>query len=202
MRGKSWNPPPYDSDIWYGTKSGKETSHWRAIADEYKRDPALMQRDIKALRLWKSATTLLLENADFAGNDRSSHTVFVVRNEDADVVKGLRKDVLSPAYAMGTEESFSVFSSVTPTGGRSTTMREVPYSRVSSVYFMEPKPGVGGSHPMFLGDKENEIGIDATDLPVMYVGALGKGVHPTDHKAKWDAAMSKNPTLSAAVRLL
>jgi len=194
MRGKSWNPPPYDPEVWYGA-NGSESPAWKSIAKDYAQDPAKMERDLKALRLWKSATTLLLENADFDGNDRKARTMFVIRTEGDKETAGNPKDEISTSFKMGSEESFSVFSSVCPVAGRNCFVREVPYSRVSAIYFMDRNPQ---GHDMFWGDAENEVGIDATGLPTMFVGKLGRGVHPMDHKAKWDAKLT--PAMAASIR--
>lgn len=190
-RGKNWNPPPYDGDVWYGSQNAGNGSTWKSIAEDYQKNPDKMSADIKSLSAWKSASTLIMENADFAGNDRKKRTVFVVRTEGLDQVKGLKVGEISKAYSMGPEESFSVFKSVTPEAGTHVTLREVPYSRVSGIYFMSKTPG---GDDLFHGDYENEIGIDATGIPVMYAGDLGRGVTVIDHKAAFDAAMKRFTT--------
>lgn len=137
----------------------------KLAAEEYKSHPDWLERDRKAYVAMKSLTQMILMNSDFTGNFRDRRCVRLCRTEeDKVVVKGY--DIwqgFPTVYNMGTHESFSVFKTFCNTGHEA-MICDVPYSRISSLYFMKGPLG----KDMYLGDHENEAGVNAIGLPKVY----------------------------------
>lgn len=120
---------------------------------------------------YKAAVQLLIENADFDGNDKSSRATKLFRTENGGVINrlpvGQGKD-----FPVGPTESFSVFKTVCVNGSNGTIVN-VPWSRINAVYFMERTPG--GKNSLFLGDSENEANVDTIGLTKVFVGKVKYG---------------------------
>lgn len=201
--GREWDPSAGRSPgVWYGdgapVKHPRDDPDWRlkalqAQADIYKQHPDELQRDMQAFSWMKAASQTILENLDFENNDRGRRSVLVCRTEHPFVMqKNGRKLGAAGVNAISTAESSSVFHRTQAYSDTTeTTVYEVPFSRITAMYFME---GSGGGD-MFLGDHENELNIDFTGLPSAYV-QRGSGVI-RDYRAEYDRQMAafraKNP---------
>ena len=167
-RGLNWDPPPPAPGVWYGTGDKQRESAYKGAADFYKQDPAQLDKDVETVAQYKAAVQLLLENADFNGNDKSARATKLFRTESASVVSGMTigsgKD-----FAVGPAESFSVFKAVSVNGSHGTIVN-VPWSRINAAYFMERTPG--RNDKLFLGEDENEFNVDAIGLRKVFVGQV------------------------------
>ena len=171
-RGLNWDPPPPSPGVYYGT--GK-ASQKRAYADAvafYKKNPAQLDKDIEAVAQYKAAVQLLMENANFQGNDRTKREIILFRTEDETVVgRNLNKGDICK-HSVGPTESHSIFKAYCFNGHEGTIVR-VPYSRINAAYFMERTPGKADE--LFLGDNENEFNADTIGLTKTYTGKTFSG---------------------------
>lgn len=180
-RGLNWDiftptapnkpPLPPSPGVWYG--KGQFDAEYRAAVDFYnaKKNAGQLGKDLETVAQYKAAVQLLLENADFDGNDRTARATKLFRTESDNVAKGMavgeKRD-----FAVGPAESFSVFKTVCVNGGNGTIVN-VPWSRINAIYFMERTPGAHDK--LFLGDKENEANVDAIGLEKVFVGKVRYG---------------------------
>ena len=172
--------------VYAGT--GRRKKYYDEQVKFYKDNPAQFEHDKKALLYWRSATSLLFENADFSGNDRDGHFIYSTRTDDGARFSGMTIGKVNPAYQIGACESGSVFESVSIYTDGVIGVRRIPYSRINAVYFMDGKPH--GS-AMFANDHEKEVSADLVGLPVYYPGASGTGWDIGNHKKEIDAAFAE-----------
>lgn len=174
-RGQKKQPLPPSPGVWYGDGPGQagqdRTANYKSAVNFYKQNAGQLRKDLETLAQYKAAVQLLLENADFDGNDRTARATKLFRTESDNVVKGMavgeKRD-----FAVGPTESFSVFKTVCVNGGNGTIVN-VPWSRINAIYFMERTPGADDD--LFLGDKENEANVDAVGLEKVFVGRVSYG---------------------------
>ena len=191
-RGKNWNPPPFEKDVWYG--EGDRRTNYNKARKHYLAHPDELQKDIKALNMWRSATNVMLENSDFDGNCKEGRYVVIGRTDDPNLFAN-KAGTVGDAFPMGPSESCTPFASkrVYQSG---VGVRLVPYERIYSCYFFDRSPQ-GGS--LYLNDDEREIGCDMTGLPQFYAGPYGTGWNYKAHDAELKAAFKKyydaNPDL-------
>ena len=149
-------------------------------AQEYKSHPDWLERDMKSYVAMKSLTHMLLQNSSFTGNFQDKKCVRMCRTEDEnDVILnyGIKKGAPT-VFPCGAHESFGVFKTYCY-HGHGAVLCDVPYSRISSLYFL--KNPQGGD--MYAGDSENEAGVNAVGLPRVYV-RYTPGAEPI--KDMWD----------------
>ncbi len=158
-RGLNWDPPPPAPGVWYGT--GKFDREYKSAVDFYKRNPDLLKKDIETVAQYKAAVQLLLENAAFEGNDKTSRSVKLLRTEAKGVVAAKPQKGKAYDYSMGPSESYSWHRTVLAFGEYA-TIAEVPWSRINAAYFMERTPGEHDD--LFLGDGESEFNVDGIGL--------------------------------------
>ena len=143
------------------SKANDNQSNVEAAIDFYKRNPDLLERDMKSLAVHKAMTQLFLENTKCAGNDKKNRTLFVVRSVGKSVTE--RKEYNTDGYHIAPDsfvryktsgmESTSVGKRTAAAtgydyGGGTTTATEtmlcaVPYSRVVGGYWFERSGGHG-----------------------------------------------------------
>ncbi len=164
------------------------TVEFKNAADEYKTHPDWLARDMKAYTAMKSLTQMILHNSSFVGNFPDRKCVRLCRTESlGDVIKkyDIEKGVPT-VYNMGTHESFSIFKTATPFNHEA-VICDVPYSRISSLYFLLNPQG----KDMYLGDPENEGGVNAIGIPKVYWKYVKKGVNITDAWPFYEESMKK-----------
>ena len=167
---------------------GNVCSEIQKAIDFYKRNPAQLEADKKAVCMWKSATSLLLENASFDGNHPEAKFLYHMRTDAKRYFGNSVKDgTVKAAYPIGSAESGCPIQSKEVYSGDYVGVRRVPFSRVNALFFMDPRPSGGA---MFLGDGERECGVDLTGLPVYCAGHYGDSFRIADHEAKVDAAFA------------
>ena len=160
----------------------------KAAADEYATHPDWLDRDMKAYVAMKSLTQMLLQNSSFTGNFQDKKCVRMCRTEkERDVINnyGIKKGVPT-VFPCGTHESFGVFKTYCFHGSEA-VLCDVPYSRISSLYFL--KQPNGGD--MYAGDGENEAGVNAAGLPRVYVQTVSVGKPIKDMWGAYEKAMQK-----------
>lgn len=159
------NPPP---GVWNGiTRDG---GSWRN--ESYKgirsgMNDATIARFTEIDAKVKAGTMLLLENADFVGNQRDKRRVMLFRTErEKDVfpgnklTKGKRCD-----YNTSPAESFS-FDHTVYVHSDCAVLCPTPYSRINAVHFLDrDKSG----QSMFLGNGEREMNVNAIGIPRIFV---------------------------------
>ena len=190
MRGKEWNPPPWDPEVFFGNQGNyfSVAHQYSSAVVYYLQNPAQMEADMKALAYWKSATQLLLENASFDGNHPEARFMYHMRTDDESFFGANKKDgTVQSAYRIGACESGCPIKSKQVYSGPYVGVRQVPYSRLNSIFFMDARPQ-GGS--MYLGDGERECGADLTGLPVFAAGKFGSGYEIASHEKKVEAAFA------------
>ena len=172
-RGLNWDPPPPAPGVWYGggtdQRAKARVAAYERATEFYKERPGQLKKDVETIAQYKAAVQLLLENADFEGNDKASRAVKLVRTEHNGVIA--KRPTVGKAYdySMGPTESFSVFRTVT-VGGNNCVVAEVPWSRVNAAYFMERTPGKNNT--FFLDDAENEFNVDGIGLRRVFAGKV------------------------------
>lgn len=157
-------------------------------AQEYKSHPGWLERDMKAYVAMKSLTQMILQNSSFTGNFKEKKCLRMCRTESKKGVVNkynLQKGIPT-IYPCGTHESFSVFKTYCY-NGTETVLCDVPYSRISSLYFLRNPKGEG----MYASDEENEAGVNAVGLPRVYLEETGVGLPIKDMWGDFDTAMSK-----------
>ena len=172
-RGLNWDPPPPSTGVWYGT--GNFDRQYKAAVDFYtdKKNAGQLAKDLETVAQYKAAVQLLLENADFTGNDHATHTVKLFRTEGDSVVDPAAKPGTKLNHAIGPAESFSIFKTVCVFGNDNGTVASIPYSRINASYFMERTPGKHDD--LFLNDKENEFNVDAVGIERVATGKVATG---------------------------
>lgn len=176
-RGLNWNPPPPSPGVWYG--EGKYDTEYGDAVAFYKNQKNAKQRakDLETVAQYKAAVQLLLENADFEGNDHATRTVKLFRTEAKGVVGKSPKVGQAYDYKMGPTESYSWNETVKAFGSYG-TIAEVPWSRINATYFMERTPGKADA--LFLGDGESEFNVDAIGIRRVYAGAVSGNIPVKD----------------------
>lgn len=166
-RGLNWDPPPPAPGVWYGT--GKFDREYQDAVAFYKKNPAQLDKDVETVAQYKAAVQLLMENADFEGNNKTTRSVKLVRTEAKGVVA--KKPTIGKAYAydMGPAESYSWHKTV-KAFGEYATVAEIPWSRINAAYFMERTPGLGDR--LFLGEDESEFNVDGIGLRRVFCESL------------------------------
>lgn len=167
-RGLNWQPPPETPGVWYGDK-GQRWDEFDKARGFYEKHPQQLRRDLQSVAQYKAAVQLLLENAEFEGNDPKTRTTILFRTEAKDVV-GNVKPGETCKNGIGPAESFSVFRTVCVFSADRGTIARVPWSRINASYFMERTPGLRDD--LFAGDHENEFNVDAVGLGRVYVGTV------------------------------
>ena len=183
MTGRDFDPKTsLDSTVFFGPK-GDGRRNMQKWADFYKSHPQELQKDMQAFAWMKGATQTILENIDFENNDRANREVLICRTEERDVMSlyGRKKGEMA-IMPISTAESSSVFSRVTVFGSE-TCIYKVPYSRISAIFFMEDDR----ASSLFLGDGENEVNCDFTNLPCAYVAPQSR---VSDMRAEYDRQMA------------
>ena len=161
-RGLNWDPPPPSPGVWYGTNAGEERERaYKGATDFYKKNPDQLKKDIENVAQYKAAVQLLLENANFEGNDKAARTVKLIRTEAKGVIGKTLKKGIAYAYDMAPSESYSWHRTVMAYGEYA-TIAEVPWSRINAAYFMERTPGENDR--LFLGEGESEFNVDGIGL--------------------------------------
>lgn len=163
------------------------------IIKHYTSNPAEFERDKKSYALFKAATQLMLENTDFETRDMATRTVRILRTSEKDTL-GLKPGDIGEYADEGAHESYGLLHSV-EVYCRHAYIRDVPFSRVSSVYFATTPVD---PDRLYLGDDENEIGANGVGLPAYYVGDIKTSNNVTGAPVKWgtrirdfDAMISK-----------
>ena len=176
-RGLNWDPPPPSPGVWYG--EGKYDAEYGSAVAFYKNKNNVNQlrKDLETVAQYKAAVQLLLENADFEGNDRTARTVKLFRTEAKGVVGKAPKVGQAYDYKMGPTESYSWNETVKAFGSYG-TIAEVPWSRINATYFMERTPGKADN--LFLGDGESEFNVDAIGIRRVYAGAVSRNIPVKD----------------------
>lgn len=159
------NPPP---GVWNGiTRDG---GSWRN--ESYKgirsgMNDATIARFTEIDAKVKAGTMLLLENADFVGNQRDKRRVMLFRTErESDVfpgnklTKGKRCD-----YNTSPAESFS-FDRTVYVHSDCAVLCPTPYSRINAVHFLDRNKS---GQSMFLGNGEREMNVNAIGIPRIFV---------------------------------
>lgn len=191
MRGKSWGAAS-EVDVYYGVQANyfEMSYEFKKAASFYKSNQAQLEKDIEALSYWKSGTQLLLENSSFDGNHAEARFMYHMRT-DLESLFGAQKvdGRVQDAYRIGACESGCPIRSKEVLSGPYVGVRRVPYSRVNSVFFMEPRPG-RPNEEMYFGDGERECGADLTGLPVYAAGRYGSNYEIAKHEKKIDAAFA------------
>lgn len=142
----------------------------------YKTHPKELELDRKAYHVWKSATQLLLENCDIPRADKGSRTIRLCRTMDSEIKKyNPVKGEIMPFIPEGAHESYSVDWVVVISGSHA-VMRDVPFSRVSSISYSTTSSG----GDLYLGDSENEVGANTIGLPCVYMGGFFRSGDPVD----------------------
>ena len=155
----------------------------------YKTHPKELELDRKAYHVWKSATQLLLENCDIPRADKGSRTIRLCRTMDSAIKKyNPVKGEIMPFIPEGAHESYSADWVVVISGSHA-VMRDVPFSRVSSISYSTTSSG----GDLYLGDSENEVGANTIGLPCVYMGGFFRSGDPVDpFDAVIDAAEKKS----------
>ena len=157
-------------------------------ASEYKSHPDWLERDMKAYVAMKALTQMLLHNSSFIGNFQDKKCIRMCRTEQEDDVihkYGIKLDKPT-IFPCGTHESFSVFTTYCYKGNEA-VLCDVPYSRISSIYFLK---GPSGSS-MYAGDYENEAGVNCVGLPRVYIQSVGGGESIKDMWTDYEEAMKQ-----------
>lgn len=159
------NPPP---GVWNGiTRDGDS---WRN--ESYKgvrsgMDEATIARFAEIDAKVKAGTMLLLENADFVGNQRDKRRVMLFRTEsESDVFPGNKLKKGSRCdYNTSPAESFS-FDHTVYVHSDCAVLCPTPFSRINAVHFLNRNKS---GHPMFYGDRESEMNVNAIGIPRIFV---------------------------------
>ncbi len=164
------------------------TVEFKNAADEYKTHPDWLARDMKAYTAMKSLTQMILHNSSFVGNFPDRKCVRLCRTENYDAVidkYDIEKGVPT-VYNTGTHESFGIFDTYCYKGHEA-VICDVPYSRISSLYFLLDPEG----HDMYNGENENEAGVNATGLARVYCKYVSGGEKITTLWGLYEEAMKK-----------
>ena len=164
------------------------TVEFKNAADEYKTHPDWLARDMKAYTAMKSLTQMILHNSSFVGNFPARKCVRLCRTENYDAVidkYDIEKGVPT-VYNTGTHESFGIFETYCYKGHEA-VICDVPYSRISSLYFLLDPNG----KDMYNGDDENEAGVNATGLARVYCKHVSGGENITTLWDPYEEAMKK-----------
>lgn len=115
----------------------------------------------------KAGTMLLLENADFIGNQRDKRRVMLFRTEsERDVFPGNKLKKGSRCdYNTSPAESFS-FDHTVYVHSDCAILVPTPYSRINAVHFLSRNKS---GHSMFFGDWESEMNVNAIGIPRIFV---------------------------------
>ena len=167
-RGLNWQPPPDAPGVWYGDV-GQRRDKFDKAREYYEKHPQQLRRDLQSVAQYKAAVQLLLENAEFEGNDPKTRSTILFRTEKKDVVGNVKIGELCK-HNIGPAESFSVFRTVRIFGADRGTIARVPWSRINASYFLERTPG--DCDDLFAGDHENEFNVDAVGLERVYTGVV------------------------------
>lgn len=169
-RGINWKPPPPTPGVWYG--DAWRNAKLQTVLKHYEKNPSELAKDVESVAQYKAAVQLLLENADFANNDKTTRSTILFRTEQRNVLGKLKKGDIAK-NDIAPSESFSVFRTVIIGGADKGTIAKVPWSRVNAIYFMERTPG--DNDDLFMGDRENEANVDAVGLHRIYAGTVKYG---------------------------
>ena len=177
-RGLSWDPANPTPGVWYGDTPSDDfrLRLFKRAADFYKdkNNAKQLGKDLETVAQYKAAVQLLIENANFSGNDHATRTVKLFRTEGDGVVNPATKPGTKLNHAIGPTESFSVFKTVVVAGSDNGTIAAIPYSRINATYFMERIPGKPKKW-LFLGDDENEFNVDAIGIERVATGKVWRG---------------------------
>ena len=134
----------------------------------------------RAMTMHHAFVQEVLGHTLFATNDQALRRVRILRTETkASVIpfavgeKGL--------YKRGVNESGSLIRPIW-SGGK--TISNVPHSRVTSLYFLEQRPGSGGT--FLLGDSENEATYISWNLEARRVAEGYLNTAPGTDSTKWE----------------
>ena len=160
-------------------------SETRGAIAFYKKNPAELEADRRALAAWKAATQLVLENCDIPRADKTSRTVRLLRTMDSNILKyHPQEGVVIPYIPEGAHESYAADWVVT-WSGHHLTVRDVPFSRITSTSYCTTTKNAD----LYLGDDENEFGANVVGLPCVYLG---------DNHSKGDPAAPLDALIDAA----
>ena len=160
--GHSWLKTPSAVKLWYAEKLGRAEGDFFWYGHKLQEGQSRLAelRGAHGAKLDTSLTAHhalvqeILGNVSFRFNDQERRLVRIIRTESAEALKGRRKGARGVEIKRGANESGSIFRP-TSVGGANTTVQITPHERVTGVYFLERRPGRGGS--MFAGDRENEF---------------------------------------------
>ena len=155
----------------------EKTHHWTNMKDAYNYFKGHRQEyDKRYAEMTKirAGLQIALENADFAGNNRTKGTITLARTESDSVVT---------THTRG-EKSGVV-------NGNQCTMVEIPHSRVTAIYLMEGDPGVSIFN--HYNGQENEINADTSGFPAWYMGEVTAGEKIADFMYDFERYKKENP---------
>lgn len=163
-------------------------SNVHLAASEYKSHPDWLERDTRAYVAMKALTQMLLHNSSFIGNFQDKKCIRMCRTESKDVINKYGIKLSEPTiFPCGAHESFGVFDTYCYKGSEA-VLCDVPYSRISSIYFLKSPSG----NNMYAGDGENEAGVNAVGLPRIYTQHVGTGEPISDMWDDYEAAMEQD----------
>lgn len=137
----------------------------KMVAKEFKNSAGELAKYSRPYIAMKALTQMLLRHSTFVGNFKDRHVVRMCRTENnTNVIKAYGIQKGKPTiYPIGSHESFGVFKTVTYKGTEA-VFCDVPYSRISSIYFLNNPSG----DSMYASDGENESGVNAVGLKRVY----------------------------------
>lgn len=126
----------------------------------------------------------VLGRTEFPGNDQVNRTVRLLRTESAKSAVPFGAGTAG-VYKRGVNESGSVYTWFGGAGRHAHTVTVVPHARITSMYFFERLPGVGGD--FLLGDGENEFTYMAHRLTTRRVTPNAVTSKPSTNQSEWES---------------